>query len=67
MAELNSSQLIRNARELCEESEDLCARSRRAIEKSKRLEEIFTASHPASVHARRKQKDTRAMRRSVGA
>jgi hypothetical protein len=28
MAELNSSHLIRNARELREESEDLCARSR---------------------------------------
>ena len=55
MAELNSSQLIRNARHLVAESKKICERSRHAIEKSERLEEIFTASHPAIVHARRKR------------
>jgi len=55
MPELDPDRLIREAQELREESKGICERSRLIIETSKRLEEIFTASHPAIVHARRKR------------
>ena len=54
MPKLDLGRLIRHAQELITESKEICERSRHAVEKSKRLEEIFTASHPAIVHARRK-------------
>jgi hypothetical protein len=49
---LDTGQLIEDARHLVAESKEICERSRHAVEKSKRLEEIFTASHPAIVHTR---------------
>jgi len=54
MPELDTGRLIRHARDLIDDSKKICERSHHAVEKSKRLEEIFTASHPAIVHARRK-------------
>jgi hypothetical protein len=55
MPKLDPGRLIREAQELMATSKEICARSRHAVEKSKRLEEIFTASHPAIVYTRRKR------------
>ena len=55
MPELDPDRLIREAQELREESEDLCVRSRHAIEKSKRLEEIFIETRSTFDRARRKR------------
>jgi len=55
MPKLDPGRLIRHARDLIDDSKKMCERSRHAVEKSKRLEEIFTASHPSIVHTRRKR------------
>jgi hypothetical protein len=51
---LDTGQLIEDARHLVAESKEICERSRHAVEKSKRLEEIFAASRPESDQTRRK-------------
>jgi hypothetical protein len=54
MPKVDPGLTIRDAQELMNRSKEVCKRSRLIIEKSKRLEEIFAASHSTFDRARRK-------------